>query len=248
MPAPRRVAWEKGPRHRAFADRDLRDGRARRLRAFVVGARSALPTSRNQRAARRMASPGGKSLAPGQTNPYARHHWALELSDSSHTGLARRGGNRIQQGRFVLWPAGASSWRAPSVRGPRIIESLAPSQVARPRRTAARHQDGWGACRQARSPATRQPPGARRTNDESPSVACDPLHVREGSITPDLTPISRPRGAADGGQDATRRAARARFARPFGSPTLTPSLLPRWTSMVLPVKFPRVREALATRG
>lgn len=225
MPAPRRVAWRKGPRRRADADRDLRDGRARRHGAFVVGARSALPTSRSQKAARRIASPGGKSLA----NPYARHHWAWELSDASHTGLARRGGNRIQQGRFVLWPAGASSWRAPSVRDPRIIESVAPCPVARPRRAAARRQDGSSGCRRARESATRQPPGARRTNDERPPVACGPLHAREGSITPDLTPISRPRKATDGGQDATRRAARGRFARPFGSPILTPTLLPRWT-------------------
>ena len=95
MPAPRRVAWRKARRRRAAADRDLRDWRARRLGAFEVGARSVLPTSRRFWASRRVASPGGKSLAPGQTNPYARHHWVSNLSDASHTGLARRGGNRI---------------------------------------------------------------------------------------------------------------------------------------------------------
>ena len=219
MPAPRRVAWEKGPRRQADADRDLRDGRARRLGAFVVGARSALPTSRNQGRRGAWRVPAVRVLRLDKRTPMLDITGLRTLSDSSHTGLARRGGNRIQQGRAVLWPTWAAHGGPPrfAVRGlSRALRRLgwrargAPPRGARMDR---RRVDELGV-----RPLVSRWGRAAQTTNAPPSRANPTARAGRVDHTGSHT-ISRPRGAADGSRDATRRAARARFARPFSPPS-----------------------------
>ena len=81
------------------------------FRGVRVGSAKRAPCAAPPLASRRLASPGVKSLAPGQTNPYALLHWAAEKPvNLSRIGLVRRGWCRDKQGRAALWP---SSWQFP---------------------------------------------------------------------------------------------------------------------------------------